>query len=348
VQEDSMLGNYSPRRRGFGVTAAIALVVTTAVALTGCASTSGGASGGDSKKLDFGYVTQLSVQTYFATEAAGAKAEAKKLGVNLEVVDFGGDASKSISQTQTLITQGVDGIGVVPSNTDVGPRLATITKKAGIPLVASDSPLVDGSGKSLPFVGLDNAGSGVQVGTILAREYAQKGWSVDDTYYANVEATQLQACLLRTNAAVKVFSGKTAGFASSHVVSVPYDGTVSTATDAMNAAITAHPNAKHWVITSCNDAGVVGALRSMQSKGLDATNQLGVGLGGDLACQVYTTPYLTAAIPVSTYLDAGSIGATVVQTLYNIVAKHKKVSGNVFVPTPEINVKNFKDKVSCK
>lgn len=340
------------RRYGSRVRAGalIAMATASVTALAACSSSGNSGAGGSRPggKVKFGLITQLSVGTYFVTEANGAKAEAKKLGVDLQVVDSGQNPQKDVTLTQSLITNGVDAVGVVPSNTEIGPRVFRLTDKAKIPLVASDSPLADASGKQAPFVGLDNTGSGKQVGNIMAKLYKEKGWSPADTYYADIEAPTLQVCMLRTNAEVSVFRKANPSFLSSHVVKVPYDGTPGKATDSMRTAITAHPQAKHWLVSSCNDDGVVGAAKALQGKAFDASNVLGVGLGGDLACQIYTTDYLTTAIPTTTYLDAARIGSTVVQTMHNIVVKKKKITGNVFVPTPQIGKANYAKYAGCK
>lgn len=327
-------------------TVLISCAAVAVTALSACSSSGG--SGNKGGKPKFGLITQLSVGAYFVTEANGAKAEAKKLGITLSVVNSGQDPQKDVTLTQTLITNGMQAIAVVPSNTDIGPRVFRLTDAAKIPLVASDSPLADSSGKKAPFVGLDNTGSGVQVGQILAKLYKDKGWSPTDTYFANIEAPTLQVCLLRTNAAVSVFTKATPSFPVSHVVKLPYDGTPGKATDSMRTVITAHPQAKHWLMASCNDDGVVGAAKALQGTGFKAENALGVGLGGDLACQIYTTPYLTTSIPTTTYLDAARIGSTVVQTMYNIVVKKKKITGNVFVPTPQITKADYAQHAGCK
>lgn len=286
--------------------------------------------------------------SYFVVEADGAKAEAAKLGIGLQVVDSGQDPLKDVTLAQTLVTQGVKGIGVVPSNTDIGPRVFKVTDGANIPLVASDSPLTSASGKQAPFVGLDQTGSGTQVGQIMGKMFKDKGWAGTDTYYANVLAASLQVCVQRNNAEVAAFLAANPSFPGDHIINVPYDGTPGKATTAMKTVITAHPEAKHWLSASCNDDGVVGVAKALQGTQFPAANMLGVGLGGDLACQIYTDAYQAVAIPSTTYLDAGLIGATVVHTLYRIVVQKENVTGNVFVPTPQIDKTSYAKAAGCK
>lgn len=286
--------------------------------------------------------------SYFVVEADGAKKQATKLGVGLQVVDSGQDPQKDVTLAQTLVTQGVKGIGVVPSNTDIGPRVFKVTDGANIPLVASDSPLTSADGKKAPFVGLDQTGSGTQVGQILGSMYKAKGWAAADTYYANVLAGSLQVCVQRNNAEVAAFMAANPDFPKDHVIDVPYDGTPGAATTAMKTVITAHPEAKYWLSASCNDDGVVGVAKALQGTRFPAANMLGVGLGGDLACQIYTDAFQAVAIPSTTYLDAGLIGATVVDTLYKIVVQKQNVTGNVYVPTPQIDKDSYAKAAACK
>jgi L-arabinose transport system substrate-binding protein len=338
----------TPRRRvRWTASAVVAGVLGLGVVACGSDGTSDSSAGGSGgKKPKLGLITQLSVAPYFVQEADGAKAEAKRLGVDLEVVDSARENTQVVSLTKTMITSGVQGMAIVPGNTDIGPRVSSAAKRAKVALIASDSPLKAADGTPVPFVGLNNEQSGVQVGEILARMYKEEGWSPADTYYANVEVP-LQACLLRTNAAVDTFRAANPDLPKDHVVKVPYDGAATKANDSMRATITAHSNAKHWLITSCNDDGVVGALRALQNKKFPVGDALGVGLGGNLACSAYKTPYVSEGMRATTWNDPAAIGATVVKRLHEIVVQKKQVPAETFVRTPEVNAKNYTDEIDC-
>jgi L-arabinose transport system substrate-binding protein len=217
---------------------------------------------------------------------------------------------------------------------------------AAVGLVASDSPLKDSSGAAVPFVGLDNKQSGTQVGQIAARLYGGLRWPAAQTWFADVEAP-FQACLDRTNAEYQVFRRAHPELPANHVVKVPYNGLANKASDAMRATITAHPQAKYWVIASCNDAGVVGALRALRDKAVPVANVLGVGLGGDQACQAYTQSYISAGLRASTYLNPKAIGAGDIKVLYQIVVQKKTPPKVTYIPTPEINKQNYRTTMAC-
>ena len=57
-------------------------------------------------------------------------------------------------------------------------------------------------------------------------------------------------------------------FKKEDVLHMPYDGTLKGSADAFPAFITAHPEVTHWVLWSCNDDGVLGAVRSLENAGV--------------------------------------------------------------------------------
>jgi len=305
----------------------------------------GTAVAADAKPI-IGFITQLSQQQYFVDEAAGAQAVADQLGAKLIVVDSGLDSDKVVNLASSLATQGAKAIIVVPSNTDVGPALSDIAATNKMFLVASDSPLKDSAGKPVPFVGLDNTGSGKQVGDIMVREFAKEGWPLADTYFADIEAP-FQACLDRTDTAVKVFKYANPTWPAANVIKVPYKGLVAEGDDAMRATLTAHPEAKYWLLASCNDEGVVGALQALEARDFPVKNVLGVGLGATQSCLAFTTDYVKDGFRASTNLNPGAIGGGAVRVAVDLI-NGKTVPDTTYVETPELTIDNFQSQLHCK
>src|SRR6185437_13856634 len=248
-----------------------------------------------------GFITQLSQQQYFVDEANGAQKIADQLGAQLIVVDSGLDSDKVMSLASSLATQGAKAIVVVPSNTDVGPALSDIANQNHMFLVASDSPLKDSAGKPVPFVGMDNTGAGKQVGDIIVREFPKTGWDPKDTFFADIEAP-FQACLDRTDTALKAFQDANPGWPAGNLVKVPYKGLIDQADDAMRAT---------------------------------------------LACLAFTSDYIKDGFKATTDLDPGAIGGGAVQVAVDLI-NGKTVPPTTYVPTPELTIDNFKDKLNCK
>jgi L-arabinose transport system substrate-binding protein len=235
---------------------------------------------------------------------------------------------------------------VVPSNTDVGPALSDIASANKMFLVASDSPLKDSAGKPVPFVGLDNTGSGKQVGDILVKLFDKTGWPPADTYLADIEAP-FQACLDRTDTAVKVFEAAHPDWSAKNVIKVPYKGLIDQGDDAMRATLTAHPEAKYWLLESCNDEGVVGGLQALDSRDFPVQNVIGVGLGATQACTAFTTDYVKDGFKASTDLNPAAIGGGAVRVAVDLI-NGKKVPDTTYVETPELTRDNFQSLLNCK
>lgn len=298
----------------------------------------------DGQEGFIGLITQLSEQEYFVDSAQGAEEAAERLGIELDVADFGQDQDRLLGLVDSFATQGADGVIIVPSNTDIGPAAIDIADAADMFVVASDSPLANDEGEPVPFVGLNNTEAGEQVGEILTRIFTELDWPIEGTYFAQVEAP-FQVCLERTDAALDVFT-ETHDLPESNVVKVPYEGLVDQADDSMRAALTANPEAERWLIAACNDAGVVGALQALEVRDFPVEDVLGVGLGGEQSCLAFSTPYLDEGMRASTHLNPAAIGAGTVEVAYELL-QGNEVEATRFVETPELNIDNFEDLLDC-
>jgi ribose transport system substrate-binding protein len=128
------------------------------------------------KEMTIGFIPMTLDNEYFITMVNAAKQEAEKEGVKLNVQagTSHGSAEEQLQIVETMITNKVDAICIVPSSS-VG--LMTALKKAedaGIPVINLDTrldpELVKSSGlKPVPFIGTNNYD-----GAKLAGEYALK------------------------------------------------------------------------------------------------------------------------------------------------------------------------------
>jgi len=149
-------------RRGFrSVVAAIALGTTAMFVLAGCNATAGGGGGGEPL---IGLVIKTQDNPFYVKMADGAKAEAEKLGYNLQIAagDGQSDIESQISSIENFTAQGAKAILITPAGDDVIPAIKK-AQDAGILVLALDSPLGEGSGIDGTFA-TDNHLAGVYVG----------------------------------------------------------------------------------------------------------------------------------------------------------------------------------------
>ncbi|MEV4616681.1 substrate-binding domain-containing protein, partial [Kitasatospora sp. NPDC049258] len=132
-----------------------------------------------SGKISITYLQKQGDQEYFVGEAAGAKAKAAELGVDLKVVNLGNDANKTISEVQSAIAQKANGVIIVVPDPAVGPQVVQTARDAKVALLTSDDqicatgPDPSSCAKSdlVPRIGFSGAQMGGEVGKRAVEEY---------------------------------------------------------------------------------------------------------------------------------------------------------------------------------
>ena len=90
------------------------------------------------KDLTFGYITP-GPDTWYKRDVDGFVLAAKMLGINTVVLNSDYDVQKELSNIESLITQGVDGMAIFSFNQQGATIAAKKCKEAGIPLVTVDN-----------------------------------------------------------------------------------------------------------------------------------------------------------------------------------------------------------------
>ena len=90
------------------------------------------------KELTFGYITP-GPDTWYKRDVDGFVLAAKMLGIKTVVLNSDYDVQKELSNIESLITQGVDGMAIFSFNQQGATIAAKKCKEAGIPLVTVDN-----------------------------------------------------------------------------------------------------------------------------------------------------------------------------------------------------------------
>jgi len=119
-----------------------AVLVTCAAMLAGCrddgSSAGSGGSGGQGRKLVYGYVTP-GPDTWYKKDVEGFQYAAERADVEVVVLNSNYNVEKEIANIDSLILQGIDGMCVFTFN-EGGARIAAKKcAKAGVPLVVTDN-----------------------------------------------------------------------------------------------------------------------------------------------------------------------------------------------------------------
>ncbi|MFE0465255.1 substrate-binding domain-containing protein [Kitasatospora sp. NPDC058965] len=336
---------------------AAALVLLAAVGLTACSTgqetaNSSGNAAPVSGKISLTYLQKQGDQEYFIGEAAGAKAKAQQLGVDLKVVNLGSDANKTISEVQSAIAQKSNGLIVVVPDPAVGPQVVQTAKDAGVPLLTSDDqicttgtdPAACAKQNLVPRIGFSGQQMGTEVGKRAAEEFKKAGWNAADTRIISAWKQDVTVCGDRVKAADEAFF-EAAGQVKT--LDVATDNTPTGAQDKVAATITANPGVKHWVVWGCNDENVQGGVTALQNAGVSPADIDGVGLGAYLACKDWSAGK-PSGMKAALFINGSDVGALAVQTMYDKLKNGKDFPQEAFAPTTMVDPTSWQSAgVSC-
>lgn len=305
----------TPTRAVTAITLGGALVLAMgAYSATAAADPSAGPAGGGDDKPLLVAINRGATQQYFIDLQSAFTQEVERLGGTALTYDAQEDPSLTLSLMNDAVSAGADGIAVSAQSSDLGPALAEIADAAGVPWVATDSTQLDAAGNPIPFVGFDGTAMGNAVGLEVLRQLEANGWLEDadrNVGVLSVEAQTIAVCEQRTDESKRLLVE--AGFPTEQIFQVPYGGDTASGQEAAGPVITAHPDVTSWVIFSCNDEGVLGAINALATAGTDPADILGVGIGAYEACKSWAADLptgFTAALFISG-LDVGRAAANV-------------------------------------
>jgi inositol transport system substrate-binding protein len=107
---------------------------------------------------------------FFAFMKAQAEDEGKKLGIKVTVEDGQGKSPVQSSELLTAITQGVDGIVLIPIDVNALAPAANEVIAAKIPIVTVDRN-VTGTTEPIPHIGADNVAGGVAMADYVIKKF---------------------------------------------------------------------------------------------------------------------------------------------------------------------------------
>ncbi|OQR65013.1 transporter [Streptomyces maremycinicus] len=295
----------------------LAAVVT--VAIVGATSFLHGGNGA-STNPKVGLALSTLNNPFFVQIQSGAKAEAKKLGVDLTVTDAQNDASQQANQLQNFTSSGLDSIIVNPVDSDAASNSVKAADKAKIPVIAVDRGVNKATVDAL--VASDN----VAGGELAARTVAEKLGGT-----GKIVILQGQA---GTSAARERAEGFAKGLKAYPGIQVlaqqPADFDRTKGLDVMSNLLQAHPDVQG--VIAANDEMALGAIKALGSKagksvqvvGFDGTpDGLAAVKNGTLYASVAQQPSQLGRIAVDNALKAlqGKKVAETVKVPVKVVTK---------------------------
>ena len=294
----------------------------------------------ESKGMIYG-IYKAGDQTWFIDEGAAAEAAAKEAGYDFTFVDAKMSPEEYLRAIDNAIAN--NAAGVVTCIPDQTMSQAAVDKlvEAGIPVVAADDALqtTDGT-KIAPWVGINAYVIGEANGAWIA-EYAKANNLVDDPECALLIMTMdtVSSCVPRAEGEYDKFTELCPEFDTAKIYKADYDGTTDKGNTAAAAVFTAHPEITKWLVTGANEEGTIGALRALESAGLDGESCV-VGLGAYMAKDEWKKEG-ESAMKAAAYFSSLSVGAGSVEVLLQIIDGQEvtmETAVDAVVVTPETYV----------
>lgn len=297
----------------------LAAVVT--VAIVGATSfLHGGSSSAATPKV--GLALSTLNNPFFVQIQSGAKAEAKRLGVDLTVTDAQNDASQQANQLQNFTSSGYDSIIVNPVDSDAASNSVNAADKAKIPVVAVDRGVNKATVDAL--VASDNVAGGELAARTVAEKLGGSGKIVILQGQAGTSAARERAAGFAKG--LKAYPGIQV------VAQQPADFDRTKGLDVMSNLLQAHPDVQG--VIAANDEMALGAIKALGSKAGTSVRVVGFdGTPDGLKAVEQGTLYASVAQQPS------QLGKIAVDNALRAV-RGKKVEETVKVPVKVVTKEN--------
>ncbi len=234
------------------------------------------------EKIKIGYVVKQPEESWFQMEWKFAQQCADDNG--FELIKIGAtDGEKMLAAIDNLAAAGAKGFVCVTPDVRLGPAIVAAAKRNNLKLVSNADQFVGADGKfmtDVPYLGIAAYKIGRNVGDELWKEMKNRNWKIEDTALCVMTFDELDTVKQRYEGAVDSLVDH--GFPLAKVFRAPILQTmdIPASMNAANVLLAKHPEVKHWLICGGNDNCVLGAVRAMEGRGIDAKDMIGIGING--------------------------------------------------------------------
>lgn len=244
-----------------GTTAAAADTTEVAGAEGESTQAAGTSAPSDGKTLTIGFVPGIASDPFFLAMQLGAEKKAAELGIDLIWQGAADEysAESEIPFVESMITQEVDGLIVVPTDPDaLQPSVDSAIDK-GIPVITVDTTVTDQS-RLISHITGDNVGGGKLAGETLAEQIGGSG----KVFLMSGSPTATTNTLRQQG-----FEEALANYPDIELVGIEYaNSQPATATSAVNTVLLQHPDLKGiFAIDGTSGVGTAAALRTNNKVG---------------------------------------------------------------------------------
>ena len=271
---------------------------------------------GDGQLIVYG-IYKSGDQEWFLNEGEAARKTVEAAGGTFYYIDVALEGQRELDAIDQAYANKADGIVTCTPDQTMSQAIVDKCKEYGIAVVACDDALeVDGQ-KIAPWVGI----AGYNIGSSCAEwmnGYIAENSLADDSAVGVMLMTMstVSSCVPRTDGEYDVLKSQYPQFEESgRLFYADYDGTTEKGNIVATDTITANPQISKWLVMGANEEGIIGAVRALETAGLDA-NSCCVGMGAYLSAEEYEKGSCLKASP---FFSDVAIGTYSVNTLFDVI-----------------------------
>jgi fructose transport system substrate-binding protein len=232
-----------------------------------CGGGEGGGGGDD--RVAVGLITKTETNPFFVKMKEGAQQAAEEAGVELQTAagKFDGDNAGQVTAIENMVTAGVDGILITPSDTQAIVPTIERAREQGVTVIALDTPTEPQDATDALFA-TDNFQAGVLIG-----EYAKAAMGDEEPKIATLDlAPGISVGVLRHNGFMSGFgiadvddSASEAATAPEVVCSQDTQGDQAKGQTAMENCLQRNPDIN--LVYTINEPAALGAYTALEAAG---------------------------------------------------------------------------------
>ena len=231
--------------------------------------------------IRIGFLVKQPQDQWFQDEWRFARNAAHRFGFSLIAIGAE-DGDHVLSALNTLYARYAAGFIICAPDPRLGPAIARFATDSGMKAMAVDDRLTAADGRpvaGIPYVGISARAIGRLAGESAAAEVRRRGWTIAETCILRISFDTLETGRERLTGAVDAL--RAAGYPPSAILDAPQRTTdTEGAYSAAAPVLTAHGGVNKWIILGLNDATVIGGVRAAEGLSMDATDIVGIGIGG--------------------------------------------------------------------
>ena len=294
---------------------------------------------GDGQLVIYG-IYKSGDQEWFINEGAAAKAAVEAAGGTFYYIDVALEGQKELDAIDQAYSNGADGIVTCTPDQTMSQAIVDKCAEYGIPVVANDDALEVNGEKIAPWVGIAGYNIGSSCAEWMNTYIAENNLADDETCGVMIMTmSTVTSCVPRTDGEYDVLKATYPQFEETgRLFYADYDGTTEKGNIVATDVITANPQITKWLVMGANEEGVIGAVRALETAGLDA-NSACVGMGAYLSAEEYEKGSCLKASP---YFSDKAIGTYAVETVLKLIAG-EEVEMETAVPAEITTPENYHD-----